>query len=214
MQLLKDHYLLEIEKSKSIFLNQPWDDLDFYAEWLAQTYFYAVHTTRIISLAGSLFNLEQNDFHQRFMEHTKEEKNHDLILINDLKSLGKELTQFSPFVSSISLYQTQYYNIQHVSPLSVYGYFLYLEGLANKLGDMLYEKLKKSHPKNSINYVKIHATEDKHHIEEHFNILNKCPNNEVNNILSNIKKTSGLYQFMMKQIQDKFAKNSELQFAA
>jgi len=38
-----------------ILIHSPWENQSFYAEWLAQTYFYVRHSTRLLCLAAARF---------------------------------------------------------------------------------------------------------------------------------------------------------------
>ncbi len=212
MKLLNDVYAEEMKKHKSTYESLNWENNDVYAEWLAQTYCFVSYSTRIVALAGSLFNLERNELHLRFLDHAREERNHEKILITDLKAIQKDIKRFAPFAASAALFQTQFYQIQNVSPMSVYGYFLLLEGIAVEVGDDLYKRLINVYPANAINFVKVHANEDKEHIKEHFQFIEKCSEFEKKQIIENLQKSSGLYHMMMKEI--KFKYSSSVQHAA
>src|SRR4051812_4908445 len=101
---LNSAFETEMELYKSAWAKFPWLDKNSYAAWLAQTYYYARHTTRIISFAGSLFKFDQQTIHNRFLDHSSEEKNHDRLLEADLKHLGYKVSDFPELSSTASLY--------------------------------------------------------------------------------------------------------------
>ncbi len=50
------------ELANTKILNLDWENPKLYAEWLAQTYYYAAITTRIIGLAGCLLSGKSKAF--------------------------------------------------------------------------------------------------------------------------------------------------------
>ncbi|MFZ4405308.1 MAG: iron-containing redox enzyme family protein [Pseudobdellovibrionaceae bacterium] len=195
---IKKIYAEEINKTKILDLN--WEDPQVYAEWLAQTFHYACYSTRIIGLAGCLFDYSRDDLHLKFLEHAKEEKNHEKVLIVDLKNLGLSLNQFEPSQSAKILFQNQYYWIQNVNPVSVYGYFLYLEGLAVEFGPQIYARIQKAHPENAVRYLKVHVEEDPGHLDGHYEFINKLSHTEQKQIEENLIQASFLYRSMLSEI--------------
>lgn len=198
MSDLKKAYELEMSKVKKTLLEMPWEDPEFYAEWMAQTYFYCAYTTRIIGLAGALFPLSRNKLHGRFFDHAKEEKNHERIILNDLRSMGRSIDQYSCFSSTSALYRTQYYWIQNVSPMSVYGYFLFLEGIAVEHGPAIVEAVRKGNPEKSMKFLKVHVEEDVGHMDDHFKILTDVTPEETKMILENMRETGDYYTALLK----------------
>lgn len=190
---------IEVQKTKLLELN--WENPRTYAEWLGQTYHYVAHSTRIIGLAGSLFNQDQDELHHKFMEHVSEEKHHERIIPVDLKNIGYSLEQFSACESSRVLFQNQYYWIQNVNPISVYGYFLFLEGISVHFGPQIYARLKAAHPEKASRYLKVHVDVDGDHVDGHFKIINKLPEAEQKLIQENLVLTSFLYRSMLDQIE-------------
>ncbi|PIS10462.1 MAG: hypothetical protein COT73_09220 [Bdellovibrio sp. CG10_big_fil_rev_8_21_14_0_10_47_8] len=199
MKTIQELYQQEIEKTK--ILDLKWENPEVYAEWLAQTFYYASYSTRIIGLAACHFNYQRDDLHLKFLEHAREEKNHEKILIVDLKNMDRRLEQFSPSSSAEVLFQNQYYWIQNVNPISVYGYFLYLEGLAVEFGPEIYRRIKSAHPENATRYLKVHVDEDAGHIEGHYQFINKLGQNEQDLIKTNMLQASFLYRSMLSEIE-------------
>ena len=200
VQELRSIYKAEITQTQNAIDTLKWESRPVYQEWLAQTYFYIVHSTRIIALAGALFPLEKHALHLRFMDHVKEEKGHERVILLDLKTLGQRIQDYSPTGSSLALYQTQYYWIQNVAPLSVYGYFLFLEGLSIECGPAVYRRLEGTYPDNAIRHFKLHVEEDVDHVRHHFEMLENASPLEIEQIAKNLKQTASLYRSMISEI--------------
>src|SRR5215470_14775595 len=128
-----------------VIRNVPWHDKAIYGAFLAQTYYYVNHSTRLLALAASRFQASEERIHRRFIRHATEEMSHEILALRDLKNLGLSLESYHEFPSTRAFYQTQYYMIEHVSPWSFWGYILMLEGLAVSEGAWLYDEIKRHH---------------------------------------------------------------------
>ena len=193
----------EMNSVQKMIVEMDWKDPEFYAEWLAQTYFFVCHSTRIIASAGVRFPIEKNALHNRFLQHASEEKNHEIIAIKDLKHLGRDINEFAPLPATQAFYQTQYYWIDQVDPASVYGYFLVLECLAIHCGPVLMEKLRPHHPEKSLTFLRIHVEEDEDHINEHNEVLDTFNQKETENIVENLKVSAYMYVQLLKSVEEK-----------
>ncbi|MBX9766551.1 MAG: hypothetical protein K2X47_04700 [Bdellovibrionales bacterium] len=71
-----------------------WQDQDVYANFLAQTYYFVCHSTRLLASAASRFPVSQDQFFKRFVAHLGEEKNHEKIALTDLKNLECDVNDF------------------------------------------------------------------------------------------------------------------------
>ena len=49
-----------------------WGNKYIYACYLAQTYYYVSHSTRLLASAASRFTQEESHFHRRFLKHCQE----------------------------------------------------------------------------------------------------------------------------------------------
>lgn len=203
MTAVKKMFQDEMNEVQKMIVNMNWQDPEFYAEWLAQTYYFVCHSTRIIATAGVKFPITRNALHNKFLQHACEEKNHEILAIKDLKQLGRDINEFYPLPATQAFYQSQYYWINQVSPASVYGYFLVLECLAIQCGPTLMEKLLPHHPIKSLNFLRIHVEEDKEHIEEHNEVLETFDHAETEQIIENLKVSSYMYMQILKSIEEK-----------
>ncbi len=203
MTAVKKMFQDEMNAVQKMIVEMDWKDPEFYAEWLAQTYFFVCHSTRIIATAGVKFPIEKNALHNRFLQHATEEKNHEIIAIKDLKHLGRDIKEFSPLPATQAFYQSQYYWIDQVDPASVYGYFLVLECLAIQCGPVLMQKLKPHHPEKSLTFLRIHVEEDEDHINEHNEVLDTFNQKETEHIIENLKVSAYMYIQILKSVEEK-----------
>ena len=203
MTAVKKMFQDEMNAVQKMIVGMDWQDPEFYAEWLAQTYFFVCHSTRIIATAGVRFPIERNALHNRFLQHASEEKNHEILAVKDLKYLGRDIKEFSPLPATQAFYQSQYYWIDQVSPASVYGYFLVLECLAIHCGPALMQKLKPHHPEKSLNFLRIHVEEDEDHIEEHNEVLDTFNEQETKMIIENLKVSAYMYMQILSSVAEK-----------
>ncbi len=68
-----------IKKMETCFVALPWEDKWTYAEWLAQTFFYVRHATRVLAKAAYRCSFEDEGLHKKLLEGINEEKNHEII---------------------------------------------------------------------------------------------------------------------------------------
>lgn len=184
-----------IEKTASEF---PWHNKDFYAMWLRQTYAFVCHSTRLLTLASAL--CKDNGFHNRFMDHALEEKSHEKLIEKDFRNLKFNSADFPELLPTVGIYQIQYYWTQHVSPLSLFGYILLLEGLAVRVGGPVYEKVKKNHGDEVCNFIRIHVAADQDHLPKAFKTLEAASVETLKSISESLAITSNFYHESLKEI--------------
>ncbi len=178
----------------------PWRDKKATAAFLAQTYYYSRHTTRVLALAGSRFDFDNHNVHQRFIRHCAEEMNHERLADRDLASLGYSLKDFPEFPSTRAFYQTHYHTIEHVSPWSIFGYIVALEGLAVAKGEWLYNEIRQHHGEKAASFMKVHAADDIEHVKEAEKILASLPPGEMKNVEQHLETTCFLYRAMLGEV--------------
>ena len=99
------------------------------------------------------------------------------------------------------MFQNQYYWIQNVNPISVYGYYLFLEGVAAEFGPKVYEILKQSYPEKTLSFIRVHAEEDPDHIHEHLDKLIHLSAEYHQLIIQNLQQSTTIYLNMLREIQ-------------
>src|SRR4051794_23231768 len=74
----------------------PWGDRRAYADWLAQTYYYVHHSTRLLACAAARFPTDErgDGLHHRFGKHMSEEQKHEKLCVHDLKGLGTSVVDW------------------------------------------------------------------------------------------------------------------------
>jgi ferritin len=209
--LIKGNYDKVMHEYENVFADFPWENRFAYAMWLKQTLFFVQRSTRLISLAGSRFPLEREHFHQRFIDHSKEEKGHDKMLIKDIKSLGYTLDDLKVLDTTKTFLFSQFYWIEHVNPISFFGYILFLEGLAITHAKTVIQKVSSSFGNNSHLFLRVHAEEDIEHMNKAFNVVSEASTEEVSQIIENMNINASLYKYSLTEIKN-LIKDSELKF--
>jgi Iron-containing redox enzyme len=177
----------------------PWHDKAIYGAFLAQTYYYVNHSTRLLALAASRFQASEERIHRRFIKHATEEMRHEILALRDLKNLGLSVESYHEFPSTRAFYQTQYYMIEHVSPWSFWGYILMLEGLAVNEGAWLYDQIKRHHGEQAGSFVKVHAVDDVGHMAEAEQALRLLPDGQRPLVLEQVANSRFYYSAMLEQ---------------
>lgn len=176
-----------------------------YALWLSQAYYFVRHSTPLLALSCGR-SIENRPYHLRCISHLAEERGHDKLILNDLKALGFKPEDFEELPATQALYQTQYYWIEHVNPVSLLGYIFILEGLAVKLGGI---KTKEVNDAKATSFLKLHSDEDVGHLESAFGQLKAMSKHDQECILKNAQLTAGLYSNMAAEILA-YSKHSQL----
>jgi hypothetical protein len=181
----------------------PWSDRRAYADWLAQTYYYVRHSTRLLAAAAARFAQDERGsaLHSRFAAHMAEEKRHELLCIHDLKALGTSIEGLPEHHSTRMFYEPQYYKIEHQAPEVLFGYILPLEAIGPWHGKRLLAPLVAAHGEKSVAFLKLHAAEDVEHLEKAFQILNALTENERRLVGQNVEQTTHAYVAMLEDIR-------------
>lgn len=176
-----------------------WKDPKHYATWLAQTHYYVLHSTRLLALAASRFPMNDQPFHQRFLQHCAEEKGHEKLTVNDMKTMGFDIKDFPELFSTASLYQTQYFWIEHDSPMSFFGYVLALEYLSVKFAPTLNKKIEEIHGKKAASFLRVHGEEDVGHVEKAVEKICDLDPQTMEKIFFNYEQSLNNYQKMVEE---------------
>lgn len=200
MNELKNVVASELEKSKDVVLNFPWHDPQAYGMWLTQTYHIVTYSTRLLTLASACAPLEHKAFHDRLLEHAREEANHEKIAIVDLKKLGKTIDDFPALYQSLAMFQIQFFWIEHRHAVSIYGYTLALETLAEAYGEKVVEKIEGAFGKNSAKFLTVHSTEDVDHLKMTYEEIELLSPAERKLIAENLRLSAQLYRGMLTEI--------------
>lgn len=200
MSIVRDWVTKEMQQTSKIITEFPWEDPKAYAMWLVQTFHMVNHSTRLVALAGAYTPIHQNNLHARFVDHSAEERGHEKVCISDLKALGYEVADFPQLYQSASMYQVQYFWIQHRGPTSFFGYTLALECLAEHFGPDLYRRTKEAHGEKAAKFLKLHSAEDIEHIQAAFQQIETLTPDELKLVHENLELSSGLYRSMLVDV--------------
>jgi hypothetical protein len=190
----------ELAKTGPIIEAFPWSDAKAYASWLVQTHTMVNHSTRLVALAGAYAQLDRNELHARFVDHSKEERGHQIVAVADLKSLGYELKDLPRLPQSEVMYQIQYYWIQHRGATSFFGYTLALESIASEYGKFIYDSVNKAHGAKASKFMKLHSEDDVEHIQKAYDQINKLNEKELELVAENLTLSSQLYRSMLTEV--------------
>lgn len=190
----------QLDKIELTYKNINFEDKVVYAQWLAQSYFFVRHSTRLLNLSSGLTPFELNFYHLRANEHAHEEKNHEKIILKDLKELGYEIDNFkeSPIIKAF--YQSQYYTIEHIHPLGFIGYIYLLESLPLGLGKTLLKKIEGIYGKKATTFLKVHSQEDEKHILSLLKLIESLPKDVCKEIEQNLILSGTLYNAFFQEL--------------
>lgn len=194
--MLKKKYEESIERFKAV-LEYPWHNKEFYAAWLTQTYSYSRHVTRILMLASVKSPHENVKMHRRFHVHAGEENNHELLAERDVKDLGYDVKTIGEFPITNGFYATQYYTIEYVSPESLFGWILPLEGLALHYGQGMWDRVQQT-PKMPDRFLKVHVNEDPDHVASALKTVENFNPKQEEQVCKNIEFTVDTYFRIME----------------
>ncbi len=181
----------------------PWDNKATYAEFLAQTFYYVQHSTRLLALAAGLIPLKDKKSFDRYIKHISEEKNHELLAKHDLKNLGFDLDQMSEMASTRLLWEPQYFKVIHKSPMALLGYILPLEALAANEGGKVVQALKEAHGEKCLSFLKLHGEEDIKHVQDAIALAESLDAADYAFVFENIDQTVVAYAQWLNDIASK-----------
>jgi pyrroloquinoline quinone (PQQ) biosynthesis protein C len=203
--------ILEIELARTMehIKNCDWKNKNFYADYMAQTFYYVRHSTRLLALSASRLNYEEEQgYHLRFIAHLKEESNHEKLAINDLKHLGFELEDMPELSSTRLFYEPQYYKVEHERPLALMGYILYLEALAQKACPPLVAELSVKYGNRCATFFHVHGEEDPEHVAAALNLISSLSEKDLDCIRRNIVQSAHAYNGLLSDLQAKWKINN------
>jgi hypothetical protein len=181
------------------------EDADFskkelYGNFLAQTYYYVAHSTKFLAFSAGLMGPEDRKYFNRFIKHISEENGHDLMAQKDLKNIGHDLEDFPETAETRMLWESQYYKIQHLDPISLIGYIIPLEMLSAQYFPDFNIKVEAVYGKKATSFVRVHAEEDEDHIEKAFKVLYDLSPERQDVIITNMTQTAVAYTAMIENL--------------
>jgi pyrroloquinoline quinone (PQQ) biosynthesis protein C len=185
----------------------PWEERAAYADWVTQTYHYVCHSTRLLATAAGRFELDErgNALHRRFAEHVREETKHELLAIHDVKELGESMADYSELPATRMLYESQYYKIEHLHPVVVFGYILGLEAVGPRFGKPLAVRIARTFGEKCTSFLRVHADGDVEHLDKALRMIEVASERERRLIEDNLRQTLYGYGAILAQIRSRRA---------
>lgn len=179
----------------------PWQDRHAYGMYIAQTYYYVCHSTRLLAVAAGRMSQEDNSYHKRFLDHAAEEKGHEMMALKDLKNLGFTLEDFPELPETKMFWETQYYKIEHNDPLSLMGYIMALEAIACQECPWIKDQLVKHHKGNCHTFIRVHGEEDPDHVVKAQEQIDSLPASRLKWVQENFDQSSAAFILMLESIK-------------
>lgn len=199
---MRDLFEREMNRLSEYMVSLPWEDQKFYAAFLAQSYFFTRHSTRLLALACAKADFHDDALHQRFAVHIPAQSGQERIVLNDLRKLGyREANEESP--ETRNLYETQYFKIERECPSSLLGYILALEGVANLIGPRILDRLISTYGREASRFIDLHAGESADSINKAFNEIEDLNELQKRLVSMNFNQSCRNYQHMLASIQDR-----------
>jgi thiaminase len=182
----------------------PWDSRRAYGDWLAQTYYYVRHSTRLLAAAAARFPLDERGsaLHYRFAAHIVEEKRHEQLALHDLEHLGLRLDEFTERHATRMFYEPQYYKIEHQSPSVLFGYILPLEAVAVSQGKRISTAVVAAFGPKCDAFLRVHGEDDVEHLEKAMRIIETVPQDERELLAQNLRQSTVAYCRILEEIVD------------
>ncbi len=200
---------LELTSSKI-----DWSKKEVYANYLAQTYYYVSHSTRLLAAAASRFNQEDAGFHRRFLKHCQEETSHEILAKNDLESLGFDLLSFPELAETRMFYEPQYFKIEHKDPIALLGYILPLEIIACTECPKLFKRVKDAWGVKCASFLKVHGEEDPDHVDKALELLNLISSQRLKLVEENFRQTVKSFSLLLLACEEKVSHKDPLLLSA
>lgn len=198
MKSVVDDCLQQLGRALEIY---PWHDKIAYGDWLAQTYWYVRHSTRLLATASGRMPLDAvgDAMHLRYAKHIGEEQKHEKLCLHDLNALGLALEALPQRMSTKMFWEPQYYKVEHEHPSVLMGYILALEALACVKGPWILAQVTAAHGEKAGHFIKVHAEEDISHVEKAYKSIDPLPEALKKEIAQNIVQTTDAYVRILEE---------------
>lgn len=199
-QTIKEFTEGEINRVTATMMSIDWSNPAAYGDFLAQTYYHICHSTRLLAAAAARFPLHQEKFHLQCMRHSEEERSHEKLSLSDLKEIGYRLEEFSELPGTKSLYRSNYFLIEHVSPLALFGYAYFLEWIAIAGGEKLMAATEPVYGSKAVKHMHVHTKEDPEHLKAYEGLLEEFSGEDREILIEAIATTAADYERIYLEI--------------
>lgn len=201
LQNLLNFHEMEMKKTADIMNSCPWENQEFYMQWCAQFFFFVAHATRLLAASAARLDLERDSLHLRFLDHCQEEKNHEKLFAMDLEFFNKKPSDFEEHPLAALLYQSQYYLIDYIDPMALFGSILFLEGMSISAGPNIYKRLSAKYSDQACHFVKIHVHDDQDHIVKAKKALESLSDKELQVITTSYRQSSYAFNTLLGELK-------------
>lgn len=192
-----EYYQLPVELMGKTIAKMDVSNLQVYGNFLAQTYYYVSHSTRMLAFGAGLMKRSEENHFRRFIKHISEESSHEVLAERDLQDLGMKPTDFYHLPETHALWEPQYYKMLHEGPLSLMGYIIALEYFSCTHLPAVYKHIQDTHGTKAGRFIKLHAEEDPDHIQKAIELTSTLSPDLQETILVNIVQTAKTYSLMV-----------------
>lgn len=193
-----EYYQLPVELMGKTINKMDISNVQIYGNFLAQTYYYVSHSTRMLAFGAGLMKCHEENHFRRFIKHISEESSHETLAELDLQDLGMKPSDFDHLPETRALWEPQYYKMLHQSPLSLMGYIIALEYFSSAHLPAVYKRIQEAYQTKAGRFIKLHAEEDPSHIEKAIELTSTLSSELQEIILVNIVQTAKTYSLMVE----------------
>jgi len=158
-------FKFDVQPAVDSLMSAEWSSKEFYAEYMAQTYYYVFYACRMLAAAAAGTGHGDEAYYQRLVAHIKEEAGHERLALLDLKNLGGDIENYPELGITRALWEPQFFKTQR-SPISLMGYVLALEMAAAKFIPEKIEELNTLYGPKCTHFFRVHGEEDPAHVEK------------------------------------------------
>lgn len=183
-------------------------DLDHYKSLLRQIFHHARENPQIQALATVYFRGPQRDVIKHFYRHAASEIGHDQLALNDLASLGEDVSAIpaeDPLPATTALIGFPFYQIQNLDPVGYLGYLFFLEFTPTRAGGRYIETLEAvGVPPEALSFLEEHRTADQGHNKLMERYVEKLVSDDdgLRSVIYAMKVTGKLYARMVEEAFD------------
>jgi pyrroloquinoline quinone (PQQ) biosynthesis protein C len=198
MRSIVDDCLKQLGRALEIY---PWADKLAYGDWLAQTYYYVRHSTRLLATASGRFQHDPTGdaMHHRYAKHIGEEQKHEKLCLHDLEALGLELAALPERTSTRMFWEPQYYKVEHENPALLMGYILALEAMSAVKGPWVLAQVRAAHGDRAASFLALHAEEDIDHVAKAYKAIEGLDPVVRTQIAQNIVQSTDAYTRLLAE---------------
>lgn len=170
----------------------PFEDIDMYCRWMNQQFYLVQNSTRYLALSASKVSATERKEFREWVHHLEEELDHDVLILNDLKRLGRPHSDpIDPITRA--MISSQYSDIEKYGANALLGYALMLEGLSCRVCARIAERVESAHGPRTASYLRLHAEVDQDHFPEGLKKITTLNSEQQNIVRMNLDTMLALY---------------------